>query len=133
MSNKVVAVKGEIFYAIDMVQFNQYTEDKQQYLAKICNLDDDTVAELREMGIHISNNANMGNYITCKSKFTHKPVDSNGIEVDPKIIGNGSKCTALIGTYNWSFGRKTGVGATAKRIEVTDLIKYEPPVMAEAA
>lgn len=128
MSNKVVAVKGELFYAVDMVKFNQYTEDKQQYLAKICNLDDATVAELRELGIHISNNATMGNYITCKSKFSHTPVDSNGNTVDPLTIGNGSKCTALIGTYNWSFGRKSGVGATAKRIEVTDLIKYEAPV-----
>ena len=132
MSNKVLAVNGELFYAVDMVKFNQYTEDKQQYLAKICKLDDDTVAKLREMGIHISNNETLGNYITCKSKFVHKPVDGNGTEIDPMIIGNGSKCTATIGTYNWSFGRKSGVGASAKRIEVTDLIKYEAPEKEEA-
>lgn len=133
MSNKVATINGQLFYASDMVQFNDYTEESQKYVAKIGQISDADVAKLEELGIKVSHNDNVGNFINCKSKYVHKPVDDNDEEVDPKTIGNGSKCTAIISGYQWKFGKKTGVAASAKKIIVTDLIVYDPNTAAQEA
>jgi hypothetical protein len=126
MSNKVATINGQLFYASDMVQFNDYTEESQKYVAKIGQISDADVAKLEDLGIKVSHNDNVGNFINCKSKYVHKPVDDNDKEVDPKTIGNGSKCTAIISGYEWKFGKKTGVAPSAKKIIVTDLVTYDP-------
>lgn len=123
---KPISITGELFYASDMVQFNQYTEDKQVYVAQIGNISDEDVQKLTSMGIHVGHNETKGHNITCKSKYVHKPVDTEGNEVDPMKIGNGTKCKVVVGGYHWKFGKKSGVGASAKKIIVTELIEYTP-------
>lgn len=126
MENKPVRVTGEIFFANDMVEFNSYTEASQKYVAQIGNLSDAAVDALKELGVHVGENDTKGKNISCKSNFPHKVVDTDGNEVDPKTIGNGSKCIALVGTYQWKFGKKTGLAASLKKLIVTDLVKYVP-------
>ena len=94
MENKPVRVTGEIFFANDMVEFNSYTEASQKYVAQIGNLSDAAVDALKELGVHVGENDTKGKNISCKSNFPHKVVDADGNEVDPKTIGNGSKCIA---------------------------------------
>jgi hypothetical protein len=125
-TNKPLRITGEIFFATDMVEFNQFTEDKQQYVAQIGKLSSAAVDKLREMGINVGENELKGLNISCKSKFKHTVFDENGNEIDPKTIGNGTKCVALVGTYDWKFGKKTGKAASLKKLIVTDLVKYEP-------
>ena len=126
MENKPVRVTGEIFFANDMVEFNSYTEASKKYVAQIGNLSDAAVDALKELGVHVGENDTKGKNISCKSNFPHKVVDADGNEVDPKTIGNGSKCIALVGTYQWKFGKKTGLAASLKKLIVTDLVKYVP-------
>lgn len=125
-TNKPLRITGELFFATDMVEFNQFTEDKQQYVAQIGKLSSAAVDKLREMGINVGENELKGLNISCKSKFKHTVFDENGNEIDPKTIGNGTKCVALVGTYDWKFGKKTGKAASLKKLIVTDLVKYEP-------
>jgi hypothetical protein len=125
-TNKPLRITGEIFYATDMVEFNEYTAEKQTYVAQIGKLSAAAVEKLREMGVHVGENDVKGLNITCKSKYKHAPVDENGNEIDPKIIGNGTKCVALVSTYDWKFGKKSGKAASLKKLIVTDLVKYEP-------
>lgn len=125
-STKPVRITGEIFFATDMVEFNQYTEASQKYVAQIGKLSDAAVKALTDMGIHVGENELKGKNISCKSNYKHTVVDENGNEIDPKTIGNGSKCVALVGTYQWKFGKKSGLAASLKKLIVTDLIKYTP-------
>ena len=125
-TNKPLRITGELFFATDMVEFNQFTEDKQQYVAQIGKLSSAAVDKLREMGINVGENELKGLNISCKSKFKHTVFDENGNEIDPKTIGNGTKCVALVGTYDWKFGKKTGKAASLKKLIVTDLVKYDP-------
>lgn len=124
-TNKPIRVTGEIFYATDMVQFNEYTEAAQKYVAQIGKLSEAAAEKLKEMGIHVGENELKGLNISCKSNYKHTVFDEDGNEIDPKIIGNGSKCVALVGTYEWKFGKKSGKAASLKKLIVTDLIKYE--------
>lgn len=125
-STKPVRITGEIFFATDMVEFNQYTEASQKYVAQIGKLSDAAVKALTDMGIHVGENELKGKNISCKSNYKHTVVDEKGNEIDPKTIGNGSKCVALVGTYQWKFGKKSGLAASLKKLIVTDLIKYTP-------
>ena len=132
-STKPVRITGEIFFATDMVEFNQYTEASQKYVAQIGKLSDNAVMVLTDMGIHVGENELKGKNISCKSNYKHTVVDENGNEIDPKTIGNGSKCVALVGSYDWKFGKKTGKAASLKKLIVTELIKYEPTEKKEEA
>ena len=125
-STKPVRITGEIFFATDMVEFNQYTEASQKYVAQIGKLSDAASKALTDMGIHVGENELKGKNISCKSNYKHTVVDEDGNEIDPKTIGNGSKCVALVGTYQWKFGKKSGLAASLKKLIVTDLIKYTP-------
>ncbi len=132
-STKPVRITGEIFFATDMVEFNQYTEASQKYVAQIGKLSDAAVKALTDMGIHVGENELKGKNISCKSNYKHTVVDEDGNEIDPKIIGNGSKCVALVGTYDWKFGKKSGKAASLKKLIVTELVKYEPSEKKEEA
>ena len=125
-NTKPVRITGEIFFATDMVEFNEYTAEKQKYVAQIGKLSSDAAEKLRGLGIHVGENELKGLNVSCKSNYKHTPVDEDGNEIDPKIIGNGSKCVALIGTYDWKFGKKTGKAASLKKLIVTELVKYDP-------
>jgi hypothetical protein len=91
-------------------------------------LSDAAAEALEEMGLSVNQDsekkADMGKYITCKSK--NKPMkafDVDGEEIT-EDIGNGSKAKALVGTYAWTYKTKKGVSASLIKLVVTDLVEY---------
>jgi hypothetical protein len=66
----------------------------------------------------------MGNYIVGKSKFVFEPVDAEGNAIDISKIGNGTKVTALVGSYRHKMSAKFGAAPSISKIIVTDLVVY---------
>lgn len=127
-SIKPLKIAGELFYAKDMCEFNQYTEDSQKYIVQLGKLSDMAVEKLEDIGITVGTHEDKGRFVTCKSKFVIKPTDEEGNEIDPRTIGNGSKAVIIVAPYQWKFGKKSGVGASPKRVTVTEYVKYTPTV-----
>jgi hypothetical protein len=65
----------------------------------------------------------MGNYITCKSEKPIKAYDTDGDEIT-ELVGNASKCKALIGSYPWTYKNKKGLSPSLAKLVITDLIEY---------
>lgn len=125
-SIKPLKIAGELFYAKDMCEFNQYTEDSQKYIVQLGKLSAVAVEKLEDIGITVGTHEDKGRFVTCKSKFVIKPTDEEGNEIDPRTIGNGSKAVVIVAPYQWKFGKKSGVGASPKRVTVTEYVKYTP-------
>lgn len=125
MDNKPVKVSGQIFWANWMKEFNtRFNEDNTKYEATIGMLSDKACEALKEQGIMIKNKDTMGNYIVGKSKFVFEPVDSDGNPVDIGKIGNGTKVTALVGSYRHKMSAKYGAAPSISKIIVTELVVY---------
>jgi len=125
MDNKPVKVSGQIFWANWMKEFNtKFNEDNTKYECTIGMLSDKACEALKEQGIMIKNKDTMGNYIVGKSKFVFEPVDSNGNPVDIGKIGNGTKVTALVGSYRHKMSAKYGAAPSISKIIVTELVVY---------
>lgn len=131
-SIKPLKIAGELFYAKDMCEFNQYTEDSQKYIVQLGKLSAMAVEKLEDIGITVGTHEDKGRFVTCKSKFVIKPTDEEGNEIDPRTIGNGSKAVIILAPYQWKFGKKSGVGASPKRVTVTEYIKYAPTASVES-
>jgi hypothetical protein len=119
-----VKIKCDIYWA----QLNKMNELSNAYQVNLCNLSDAAVAALEEMGISVSEDkekkADMGRYITCKSK--NRPIkafDVDGDEIQ-EDVGNGSKAKALVGVYEWTFKNKKGLSPTLIKLVITDLVEY---------
>lgn len=125
MDNKPVKVSGQLFWANWMKEFNtRFNEDNTKYEATIGMLSDKACEALKEQGIMIKNKDTMGNYIVGKSKFVFEPVDSDGNPVDISKIGNGTKVTALVGSYRHKMSAKYGAAPSISKIIVTELVVY---------
>jgi hypothetical protein len=125
MDNKPVKVSGQIFWANWMKEFNtKFNEDNTKYECTIGMLSDKACEALKEQGIMIKNKDTMGNYIVGKSKFVFEPVDSDGNPVDIGKIGNGTKVTALVGSYRHKMSAKYGAAPSISKIIVTELVVY---------
>ena len=125
MDNKPVKVSGQIFWANWMKEFNtKFNEDNTKYECTIGMLSDKACEALKEQGIMIKNKDTMGNYIVGKSKFVFEPVDSDGNPVDIGKIGNGTKVTALVGSYRHKMSAKYGAAPSISKIIVTELVIY---------
>lgn len=131
MSENTIKITGEVFFASDMVKFNQFTEASGKYVAQLGQLSDKDVAALKEAGIPVGNNDTKGKHINCKSKHPQRAFDEDGNEIDPLTIGNGSKFQAVVRPYEWSFGKKKGISASLLKLVITDLKVYEPATTAD--
>lgn len=123
--NKRVKIKCDIYWA----QLNKKNEMSDAYQVNLCNLSDQAVKALEDMGISVLENkekkAEMGKYITCKSQKPIRAYDEDGQEIDSDVaIGNGSKAKAMITGYEWSYKNKKGVSPSLAKLVVTDLIEY---------
>lgn len=122
---KKLKIKCDIYWA----QLNKMNEMSGAYQVNLCNLSDAAAEALEEMGLSVNQDsekkADMGKYITCKSK--NKPMKAFDVDGDEitEDIGNGSKAKALVGTYNWTYKNKKGVSASLIKLVVTDLVEYE--------
>jgi len=125
MTKKFVTINGTVYWA-----FLNRTNDDGKYSVEIGNLSDKDVDSLESLGLKVKFNENKpekGNFITCYSKnFPFKPLDTSGNEITGVIIGNGTKCRAVIGTYGWEFKNKKGVSPSLKKLTITDLVEYFP-------
>jgi len=108
-----------------MKEFNtKFNEDNTKYECTLGMLSDKACEALKEQGIVIKNKDTMGNYVVGKSKFVFEPVDSEGNAVDISKIGNGTKVTALVGSYRHKMSAKFGSAPSISKIIVTDLVVY---------
>lgn len=125
MDNKPVKVSGQLFWSNWMKEFNtKFNEDNTKYECTLGMLSDKACAALKEQGIMIKNKDTMGNYIVGKSKFVFEPVDEEGNAVDISKIGNGTKVTALVGSYRHKMSAKYGAAPSIGKLIVTDLVVY---------
>ena len=125
MDNKPVKVSGQLFWANWMKDLNtRFNEDNTKYECTLGMLSDKACEALKEQGIIIKNKDTMGNYIVGKSKFVFEPVDEQGNAVDIGQIGNGTKVTALVGSYRHKMSAKYGAAPSIGKIIVTDLVVY---------
>jgi hypothetical protein len=121
---KKLKIKCDIYWA----QLNKMNEMSGAYQVNLCNLSDAAAEALEEMGLSVNQDsekkADMGKYITCKSK--NKPMKAFDVDGDEitEDIGNGSKAKALVGTYSWTYKNKKGVSASLIKLVVTDLVEY---------
>jgi len=121
---KKLKIKCDIYWA----QLNKINEMSGAYQVNLCNLSDAAAEALEEMGLSVNQDsekkADMGKYITCKSK--NKPMKAFDVDGDEitEDIGNGSKAKALVGTYAWTYKNKKGVSASLIKLVVTDLVEY---------
>lgn len=100
-----------------------------KFQVDLCNLSDAAVAALSEMGVEAryrEDKPEKGHYITCKSVRPIKAYDSDG-DVIEDLVGNGSKATAIVGTYEWEFKKKKGISPSLQKLVITDLVDYESP------
>ena len=125
MDNKPVKVAGELFWSNWMKEFNtKFNSENEKYECTVGMLSDAACEALKGLGIVIKNKPDMGNYIVGKSKFLFEPVDSEGNPVDIGKIGNGTKVTALVGSYQHKMSSKFGKAPSISKIIVTDLVLY---------
>ena len=127
-TGKSIAVQADIFWAC--TQTPNPSSDKEQYTINLSNLSDKAAAALTELGIKVLNNPEKreaeGNYITCKSNYKIDAFDEKGELVDDsKKIANGSKCTAIVSSYEWEYRGKKGVSPSLKKLTITNLIEYK--------
>jgi hypothetical protein len=73
----------------------------------------------------------MGKFIVGKSKFLFEPVDQEGNPVDVSLIGNGTKCYALVSSYRHKMSAKFGAAPSIKKLVITELKTYNPEAVAE--
>ena len=125
MDNKPVKVSGQLFWANWMKEHNtKFNEDNTKYECTLGMLSDKACEALKEQGIIIKNKDTMGNYIVGKSKFVFEPVDAEGNAVAIEKIGNGTKVTALVGSYAHKMSSKFGKAPSISKLIVTDLVVY---------
>lgn len=125
MENKPVKVAGQIFWANWMKDFNtKFNEDNTKYECTIGMLSDKASEALKGLGIVIKNKDTQGNYIVGKSKFVYEVVDTEGNPIAIERIGNGTKVTALVGSYRHKMSAKFGAAPSISKIIVTELVEY---------
>ena len=126
-SMKPVKVAGELFWAGWMKEYNKkFNDDNDKYECTLGQLSDAAAAKLEELGIKIKEKDTMGKYIVGKSKFLFEPVDEEGNPVDVSLIGNGTKCFALVSSYRHKMSAKFGAAPSIKKIVITELKVYSP-------
>lgn len=121
---KRIKIKCTLYWA----QLNKMNEMSEAYQVNLCNLSDAACAALEDMGVSVlfdpEKKADMGKYITCKSKSRPiKAFDVDGDEIHEEV-GNGSKATALVSTYSWVYKNKKGISPSLAKLVITDLVEY---------
>lgn len=126
-TGKSVAINADIFWAC--TQHPNPSADKEQYTVNLSNLSEKAVQALQSMGVTVRNDPVKreaeGNYITCKSNYKIDAVDKDGNPIPATVkIGNGSKATVIVSSYEWTYRGKKGVSPSIKKLTITDLIEY---------
>ena len=121
---KPVKLNAEIKWAF----FDKVSEMSGKYQVDLTNLSEQAVKALEAIGVTVRKREDKpenGWYVTVKSNNPIKPVDEKGNSINA-IVANGSKATALVSAYNWTWKNKSGVSPSLMKIVITDLKEYKP-------
>ena len=121
---KPVKLTAEIKWAF----FDKVSEMSGKYQVDLTNLSEQAVKALEAIGVTVRKREDKpenGWYVTVKSNNPIKPVDEKGNTISA-IVANGSKATALVSAYNWTWKNKSGVSPSLMKIVITDLKEYKP-------
>ena len=120
---KPVKVKGQVFWS----RHNEPYDDGR-FGVDIGQLSEKAVEKLQdEAMLDVKHKEDQQFYVTCKSNYPIKMVDSEGVEITGKI-GNGSDCIAIIDPYAYNYKGKKGVSSGIRgTVIVTNLIPYDAP------
>ena len=127
---KPVKLQAEIKWAF----FDKVSEMSGKYQVDLTNLSDQAVKALEAIGVAVRSREDKpenGFYVTVKSNHPIKPVDEKGNPVTA-IVANGSKATALVSAYEWTWKNKKGISPSLMKIVITDLKEYNPEGNIEA-
>ncbi len=120
---KDIKLKASVYWC----QHTKVNDMSGKFQVNLCNLSDAAVEALEDMGISVQvgeeKKADMGRYITCKSPNPLRVFDVENHEIT-EAVGNGSKGTALVSSYSWTYKNKKGVSPSLKKLVVTDLVEY---------
>lgn len=129
---KPVKISGELFWNKWMSEFNKaFNTDNDRYECTICNISDEDVAKLTSLGIRVKYKESQGNFIVGKSKYLFKPFDNDGNEVPTDVLGNGSKCEAIISSYKHKLSAKHGNAPSIQKLKITEIKTYVPDAKEE--
>lgn len=119
---KPLKIKATIMWAF----LDQRNDMSGAYQVDLCDLSKAAVQALSDMGIEAKHKEDKGYYITAKSKnYVIEALTPDGERIPEGVkVGNGSKATAIVGAYPWTFKNKKGFSPSVKKLVITDLIKY---------
>ena len=119
---KPIKLKAEVMWAY----LNERNEMSNAYQVDLCQLSKAAVDALSEMGVEAQHKDGKGFFINCKSKnYPIEALNPDGSRINADIrIGNGSKVTAVVGSFDWTFKNKKGTSASLKKLVVTDLVQF---------
>ena len=121
---KPVKLTAEIQWAF----FDKVSDMSGKFQVDLCNLSDQAVKSLEAIGVAVrqrEDKPEKGWFVTVKSNHPIKPVDDKGNSVTA-TVGNGSKATALVSAYEWTWKNKKGISPSLMKIVITDLKEYNP-------
>lgn len=131
-TTKPTRVTGTLFFTQFLTTPNtKFNPAETKLECTIAQIPQDQADNLtKEQGVKIKRKKddayNMGNFITAKTTKTFRIFDNEGNEVDPKIIGSGTKVTALVSSYEHRMSAVHGPSPSIVKLYVTDLVKYDP-------
>lgn len=117
--------KATINATVYWAQLEKQNDLSGKYQVDLAHLSDAAGAALEEMGIELKFDDERQNYITCKST---RPIYAEGVDGESLRgidVGNGSKATAVITPYSWTFKGKKGVSPSIAQLIITALEEYE--------
>ena len=131
-NSKSVVIKGELFWTRDMNNFNtKFNPDNTKYQCTIGNLSDDDAKKLEGLGVKIKHKDSQGKFIVAKSNYLFAPLDSKGKPVEIESLGNNSKVTAEVTSYEHRMTPMHGMAPSIKKLTVTEVVTYNPEAVEE--
>ena len=124
---KPVRITGNLYWTQWMTKINKgLNPDSTKYECTIGDLSAKDCDALKAMGIKIKNKDGQGNFIVCKSNYVHKAIDEGGLDIDPAVVGKGTKVAAIISFYTHKMSNMHGNAPSIKKLIITELVTYNP-------
>ena len=131
-NSKSVVIKGELFWTYDMNNFNtKFNPDNKKYQCTIGNISDVDAKKLEDLGVKIKHKESQGKFIVAKSNYVFAPFDSKGNAVEIAALGNGSKVTAEVTSYEHRMTPVHGMAPSIKKLTVNEVVTYNPEAVEE--
>jgi len=114
---------------------NEPNKMSGKYQVDLCQLSEDQVAKLEDIGINVRTKGDdRGYFVTAKSaKFPITAYTKDG-SVYEGLVANGSKANVKAEAYEWTHAptKRSGwaVGIKIGGLQITDLIEYTPQSVA---